>query len=88
MSKYRLINYTDVWGNKMDGYEINNQCIEFDDLIISEDASNKDILKYLHGIGFFNTDDMRKIKVVNEGDMIEFYGKNTYPLARLELIYN
>ena len=78
MSRYRLINYTDVWGNDKEGYEINDQCIESNDLIISEDASNKDILKYLKKIGFFTTDDMRKIKVINEYDIIEFYGKNMY----------
>ena len=87
MNKYRLINYMDVWGNNKEGYEINDQCIE-GDLIIPKDASNKDILKYLKKIGFFTTDDMRKIKVINECDMIEFYGKNMFPLARLEMIYN
>lgn len=28
---YTLINYLDVLGNKNDGYEINDQGIEFDD---------------------------------------------------------
>ena len=88
MSKYRLINYTDVWGNNKDGYEVNNQCVEFDDLIISDTATNKDILTYLYKIGFFTTNDLRKIKVINEYDVIEFYGKKQYPLARLELVYN
>ena len=29
---YTLINYFDVWGNAADGFEVNNQCIECDDL--------------------------------------------------------
>ena len=88
MSKYRLVNYVDVWGNAKDGYEINDQCIEFNDLIIDDAATNKDIVTYLYKIGFFTTDDLRKIKIINGYDVIEFYSKKAYPLARLELVYN
>ena len=53
-TKYELINYFDVWGNAEDGYKVNNQCIEFDDLHITNDATNKDIFVYLQSIGFLN----------------------------------
>jgi hypothetical protein len=53
--KYELINYFDVWGNPEDGYEVNNQCIEFNDLWVADDATNDDILKYLQSIGFLKS---------------------------------
>ena len=75
--KYELINYFDVWGNAEDGWEVNNQCVEFRDLIITEDASDKDILNYLVDIGFLATSDMRKLLVDNNGDMIEIFEKKS-----------
>ena len=72
---YSLINYFDVWGNEKDGWEINNQCIEFDDLIISDDATDKEIVTYLKEIGFLNSNDMRKIVISSDGCNIEIYAK-------------
>ena len=87
--KYRLVNYFDVWGNKKDGYEVNNSCIEFDDLIILDEATEKDILKYLVDIGFLTTSDRRKIRIIDSGDWLEIEAvKNNYPIGRLELIYD
>jgi hypothetical protein len=84
MKSYSLINYFDVWGNKKDGYEINNQCIEFSDLIIVDSATNKDIVKYLYDIGFLSTHDMRRIDVINHGDLIEVYSKkDAMPICAL-----
>ena len=71
--KYELINYFDVWGNAEDGWEINNQCVEFRDLVITDGATDKDILNYLVDIGFLATSDMRKLLVDNNGDVIEIY---------------
>lgn len=84
----RLINYTDVWGNKKDGYEINNQCIEFDDLhILDTEMTHKKILTYLKNTGFLTTDDMRRFTIIDRGDLIEIYvKKDSYPLCRLEVI--
>lgn len=83
---YSLINYFDVWGNEKDGWEINNQCIEFDDLIITDDATDKDIITYLKEIGFLNTNDMRKIVVENQGCYIEIYAKKGLkPVCTLSL---
>lgn len=36
---YTLINYLDVLGNKNDGYEINDQGIEFDDYTQNDDGA-------------------------------------------------
>ena len=87
--KYELINYFDVWGNAEDGWEVNNQCIEFRDLVITEDASDKDILNYLVDIGFLATSDMRKLLVDNSGDMIEIFEKKSMkPICGLRQVYN
>lgn len=88
MNKYRLINYFDVWGNEKDGYEVNNLCVEADDLWISDDSTEKEILKFLVQIGFLNTSDRRKVYLMDDGEMIEIYQrKYNYPLGRLEKVW-
>ena len=78
---YSLINYFDVIGNKTDGYEVNNQCVEFDDWYISDDATHKEILGYLVKRGYLNTSDMRKVKIDDMGDYMEVYAvKDHCPL--------
>ena len=85
MSKYTLVNYFDVWGNEKEGYEINNLCNEVEGITITEDATEKDILKYLVQIGFLITSDRRKVRIdTADGDMMEIYAvKNNYPIGSL-----
>ena len=83
---YSLRNYFDVWGNEKDGWEVNNSCIEFDDLNISDDATEKEILKYLKDINFLITDDMRKVRcdMNTYVGLIEIYAvKGHRPIAAL-----
>lgn len=83
---YSLRNYFDVWGNEKDGWEVNNSCIEFDDLHISDDATEKEILKYLKDINFLATDDRRVVRcdMNTYGEAIEIYEvKGHKPLAAL-----
>ena len=83
---YSLCNYFDVWGNASDGWEVNNSCIEFEDLYISDDATEKEILEYLVQIGFLNTSDRRKVRLdeTSYADVIEIYEvKGCKPLGRL-----
>ena len=78
---YTLINYFDVWGNKQDGYEINNQCMEFDDWYIDDNATHKDILEYLVNAGYLRTSDMRKVNIDDYGNYMEvFQVKNHIPM--------
>ena len=88
MSKYNLINYFDVWGNEEEGYEVNNLCIEERDIVITDDATDKDILEFLVTVGFLNTSDENKVYLQDYGDgMIEIYQKeHNYPLGRLEAV--
>jgi len=86
---YTLRNYFDVWGNAKDGWEVNNSCIEFNDLHITEDATEKDILNYLKEIGFLTTSDRRRVRLDNSYmDMIEIYEvKGHKPIGALIMNY-
>lgn len=85
MSKYTLVNYFDVWGNEKEGYEINNLCNEVEGITITDDATEKDILKYLVQIGFLTTSDRRKVRIdTTDWDMMEIYAvKGNYPIGSL-----
>lgn len=86
--RLRLINYFDVWGNKKNGWEVNNQCIEWDDVWTSE-LDNRTLLKILK-----NTDFLQKKVRINQIDF-DWLGpecceiltrRDGYPLGRLEII--
>ena len=86
-SRYKLINYFDVWGNEEDGWEVNNQCVEFDDIFITEEATDQDLLDYLYKVEFFNTKDADKFYIEDSGDFIEFFEKETMkPLCSLRKV--
>lgn len=94
MNKWRLVNYIDVWGNVNNGWEVNNVCIEFEDLVISEDATDEDLINYLKEIEFFSTEaSTYTIDVIDSGDIIEFENSGKpykeyegCPLCRLERV--
>ena len=82
--RYQLINYFDVWGNAKDGWEVNNQCVEEENIWIDDDCTKKEICDYLKRIGYLTTSDMRKLFVEDLGEMIEIYEKKTMcPLCSL-----
>ena len=83
---YSLINYFDVWGNEKDGWEVNNLCTEETGIIITNDATDKEILNFLVRIGFLTTSDMRKVRIdTSNFDMMEIYAvKGMKPLGRLQ----
>jgi hypothetical protein len=90
MIKYRLINYFDVWGNEEDGWEVNNLCSE-GELLLSEDATSKDILAALIDFGFIKEEATLEQLDISAFDMdfIEFYeARNQCPLGRLERVWN
>lgn len=87
---YDLINYFDVWGNNKDGYDVNDLCVQESGLFIADDATSKDIANFLVRIGFLNTSDLRRIRIIDNCDgMIEIEAvKDNYPIGRLQAIYN
>ncbi len=69
---YTLYNYFDVWN--YDGeWVVNNQCIEAEDIYISDDSTDKEICTYLKDAGYLTTNDMRRLYVDDEGDAITIY---------------
>ena len=78
MATYTLINYFDVWGNEEDGYEVNNQCIEVEDVVIADDATDQDIIDYLFNNEYLRDDDVSLYEIeYGCGDFIEIYVKET-----------
>lgn len=87
VSKFELVNYFDVWGNKKDGYEVNNQCRE-GIVELSDNATNKDIIHTLIDFGFFNeTASTKNVEIQDFGDMIELFDKKSQkPLCHLMIV--
>ena len=86
--KLRLVDYTDVWGNEKQGWEVNNLCIEWDNVWTSslDDETLLEILK--------STDFLQKHVTINQIDF-EWVGsdcceilirRNKYPLGRIDII--
>ena len=87
-NKYKLVDYFDVWGNEEEGYEVNNLAVIADDIVMSDDRTNQEILDFLVDIGYLVTNDLNKIEVVDDGDVIEFFEIETgCPIGRLERIW-
>ena len=70
--RYTLINYFDVWRNG-DEWIVNDSFPEFDDLYISKNATDKEILTYLTEKRYLATNDMRKVRIEDLGDGMEVY---------------
>lgn len=87
---WSLYDYFDVWGNAEDGYEVNNQSLEFDDLYIDPNSSDADIVEYLKQIGYFANDvKMSDLEIWDDGEVIEFFrAEDMLPLCRLEKNWN
>lgn len=87
MVQYRLINYFDVWGNKRDGWEVNNLCEE-GIIELPENFTDKDMIKALKEFGFFKkTVRSNQLDIWNDYHMIEFsQRKDQQPICRLELV--
>lgn len=85
---YTLVDYTDVWGDAKNGWTVNDQT-PVSNIYVADDASDKDILRYLKNMGYLNTDDMRRVCVEDNGDMIEIIArKGSYPIGRLQKKYD
>ena len=84
---YKLIGY-DSWGNKRDGWDVNDLWVIRHDIEIAEDASLKDVLKVMKEIGYFKKYvRLNMLDVWNDSEfMIEFTHRATgEPLCRLQL---
>lgn len=81
---YDLIDYFDVWGNEEDGWEVNNQC-KVDEITISDDVTDEEILKYLKDIGYLKLD-ASCYEIVGEQEMMDILSVvDGYPLYSLRM---
>lgn len=71
--RYTLTNYFDVWKDEKGNWTVNNLFTECDDLFITRDATDKEILTYLYEANYLATNDMRKVRIENWGDRMEIY---------------
>lgn len=82
--KWKLYDYFDVWGNEDDGWEINNLCCVEDEIMISTDSSDEEILQNLLKWGYMSGYKKDEIEIEDLGEIIDFFLKeNLYPLMSL-----
>ena len=78
MHTYTLINYFDVWSNKKEGFEVNNQCTEATDIVFINEPDDKDLLKFLKSIQFFKKHvRLNMLTIRNDFDLIEIFEKRS-----------
>ena len=71
-SKWSLINYTDVWGNPVDGWEVNDLETMYEDLYINPTSTDQEILHYLKTTGYLSTENPDTVALEDYGDrMVE-----------------
>lgn len=88
MSRYELIDYFDVLGDEIYGWEVNNQTVVFNDLYISDEANAKDIIEYLIDIKYLDKDSKDKILVDFDVDFIELLRKKDFfPICGLRKVF-
>jgi hypothetical protein len=85
-TEYTVINYFDVWGNEIDGYEVNNQC-EQGSIIIPDDVKDFDIVIMMKDLGYLSS--AEGVSISNTGDGYELEDAyNAFPLYGLVPVYN
>ena len=78
MAAYTLVDYYDVWGNAEDGWEVNNSCEICNDIIVSDEASQDDIIEYLINSGYLKPDAKGKVEIDDTYiDMFDIVEKGT-----------
>lgn len=89
--KWRVIDYSDVWFNKDEGYWVNDQVVILDDLIMTDDTDDKAIFDYLKdSIGVLGPEaKFEDIQFDGDDYYIELSTMENdewYPLCRLEKV--
>lgn len=90
VNHYKLIDYYDVWGNKENGYCVNGVCTVEDDICITEDSSDREIIDYLIDvIGYLSPNAREAVELESsDGNMIEIQAiSDGFPIGRLEKIW-
>ena len=84
MTTWTLINYFDVWGNEEDGWDVNNCCVEKDDIEMTDDCTLDDVISWLYWNEYVTEENPDLYEVEDLGDFLEIYEKvNMRPLYSL-----
>ena len=88
VNHYKLIDYFDVWGNAEDGWEVNDLTTVEDDIVITEDSSDEDIIDFLIQIEYLKPEAKELVHLESyDNEMIEIVQtKDDYPIGRLEMM--
>ena len=88
VNHYKLIDYFDVWGNATDGWEVNDLTTVEDDIVITEDSTDEEIIDFLVRIDYLKPEVKELVYLESyDNEMIEIIAReNDYPLGRLEMI--
>lgn len=83
--RYELIDYFDVWGNVLDGWRVNNQCVLLRDLQISDKATDKEIISCLVDIKFipYHEKDKVGLRWLDNSNAEIFIKRTLKPLGQL-----
>lgn len=88
VNHYKLIDYFDVWGNPIDGWEVNDLTTVEDDIVIAEDLTDEEIIDFLIWIKYLKPEAKGNVHLESQdNEMIEIVAReNNYPIGRLEII--
>ena len=88
VNHYKLIDYFDVWGNATDGWEVNDLTTVEDDIVITEDSTDEEIIDFLVRIDYLKPEAKELVYLESyDNEMIEIVQtKDDYPLGRLEML--
>lgn len=88
VNRYRLIDYFDVWGNATDGWQVNNSIRVEDDIILSEDITDEEIIDFLILINYLKSEAKGNVYLESyDNEMIEIVQtKDDCPIGRLEML--
>ena len=88
VNHYKLIDYFDVWGNATDGWEVNDLTTVEDDIVITEDSTDEEIIDFLVRIDYLKPEVKELVYLESyDNEMIEIVQtKDDYPIGRLEMI--
>lgn len=88
INHYKLIDYFDVWGNPIDGWEVNDLTTVEEDIVIAEDATDEEIIDFLIQIEYLKPEARENVHLESyDNEMIEIVQtKDDYPIGRLEMI--
>ena len=88
ITHYKLIDYFDVWGNPIDGWEVNDLTTVEEDIVIAEDSTDEEIIDFLIQIEYLKPEARENVHLESyDNEMIEIVQtKDDYPIGRLEMI--